>query len=83
MSLNIYLVFIIDFQSCVQGSFGTVTSLCMGFHKEKAVAGLVPCGLKTAKSHDTQAHDNYHHTKFCCIRFTGSSDYAGKYQLKL
>ena len=33
------------FLSCIQGSFDTVTSLCMGFHCEKAAAGLGPSGL--------------------------------------
>ena len=39
------LVFIIDFKSCIPGSFHTVTSLRMGFYRERAAAGLRPSGL--------------------------------------
>ena len=38
-------MFVIDF-FCALGSFDTVTSLCMGFHSERAAAGLGPSGLK-------------------------------------
>ena len=34
------------FLSCILGSFDTVTSLCMGFHSERAAAGLGPSGFK-------------------------------------
>ena len=42
---NFCFVFITDFQSCIPGSFDTVTSLHMGFHSERAAAGLGPNGL--------------------------------------
>ena len=45
MSWNLCLVFITDFQSCIPGTFDTVTSLRKGFHRERAVAGLGPSGL--------------------------------------
>ena len=45
MSWNHCLVFIIDFQICILGSFDKVTSLCMGFRSKRAVAGLGPSGL--------------------------------------
>ena len=45
LSWNVYVLLIIDFQSCIPGSFDTVTSLHMGFHRERAVAGLEPSGL--------------------------------------
>ena len=37
---NFYLVFLTDFYSCMPGSFDTVTSLCMGLHRERAAVGL-------------------------------------------
>ena len=46
VSWNICLVFIIDFQSCIPGSFDTVTSFHKGFRSERAAAGLGPSGLK-------------------------------------
>ena len=45
VSWNFCLVFIIDFHSCVPGSFDTVTSVCMGYRSERAAAGLGPSGL--------------------------------------
>ena len=50
MSQNFCLVFIIDFYSCIPGSFDTVTSLHMGFCSERAAAGLGPSGLNCVQA---------------------------------
>ena len=31
---------LLNFLSCIPGSFDTVTSLCMGLHRERAAVGL-------------------------------------------
>ena len=53
VSWNFCLVFIIDFWSCIPGSFDTVTSLRMGFHSERAAVGLGPSGLIFASTATT------------------------------
>ena len=42
---------IINFLSCIPGSFDTVTSLCKGFRSERAAAGPGPCGLTCIMCH--------------------------------
>ena len=39
-------LFFLVFKNCIPGSFDTVTSLSMGFCRERAVAGQGPSGLR-------------------------------------
>ena len=53
VSWNLCLVFIIDFESCILGSFHTVTFLRKEFRSERAAAGLGPSGLTTDRCFST------------------------------
>ena len=65
VSWNFCWVFIIDFQSCIPGSFDTVTSLRRGFHSKWAAAGLGPSGLTDwnvyLPQHSSRKTDTFDH----------------------
>ena len=72
VSWNFRLVFIIDFQSWVPGSFDTVTSLHMEFHSERAAAGLGPSGLNWTDDKVSHTSVNYIQlpdAEFCLLSF--------------